>query len=78
MAAETTPFLYFGCTLTHNFRFLYDLELINVFVMFYLTFKFRMVTANTQIKAFFMHLNYNIKNNTCVMEIQRQIRLQGI
>ena len=27
----------------------------------YLTFKFRMGTANTQIKAFFMHLNHNIK-----------------
>ena len=25
----------------------------------FLTFKFKMVTANTQIKAVFMHVNYN-------------------
>ena len=36
----------------------------------YLSFKFRMVTANTQIKAFEMHLNYTIKN-TFLMEIQK-------
>ena len=50
MAAKTTSFLYFCCTLTFNFRFLHDLELINISVKFfvkndfYLTFKFRMVT----------------------------------
>ena len=66
MAAKTTSFLYFHCTLTLNFRFLHDLELINLSVMFfdendvYLTFKFRMVTDKKS-KCVFMHLNYNIK-----------------
>ena len=35
----------------------------------YLTFKFKMVAANTQIKAMFMHVNYNIINNICLNEI---------
>ena len=30
-----------------------------------------MVTANRQIKVFFMHMNYNIINNICLMEIQK-------
>ena len=29
----------------------------------YLTFKFKLVTVNTQMKAIFMHVNYNIINN---------------
>ena len=33
----------------------------------YLTFKFKIVTASTQIKAVFMHVNYNIINNNCLM-----------
>ena len=32
-------------------------------------FKFKMVTTNTQIKAIFMHVNYNIINNICSMGI---------
>ena len=35
----------------------------------HLTFKFKMVTANRQIKVFFMHVNYKIKNNIWLMEI---------
>ena len=54
MAAKTTSFLYLCCTLTHNFRFLHDFELIDFSVTFlhkndlYLAFKFKMVTTNTQ------------------------------
>ena len=79
--------------LSDNILYLvHDLELMNLSVMFldkndlYLTFKFKMVTGNTQIKACFMHLNYiyTIKNSTCLMVIQnidrtiRPIRLQCI
>ena len=35
----------------------------------YLTFKVKMVTVNTQIKTIFMHVNYNIINDICLMEI---------
>ena len=54
MTAKSTSFLYLCCTLTHNFRFLHDLELINLSIMFldkndlYLNFKFKLITANTQ------------------------------
>ena len=50
----------------------------------YLIFKFKMVTANAQINAVFMQMNYNIINNICLLEdskidyVIRQIRLQGI
>ena len=50
------------------------LNLINLCLIFFdqndlnLTFKFKMVTSNTEIKAFFMHVNYNIINNG-LMEI---------
>ena len=63
LAAKTTSFLYFCYTLLHDFWFLHDLELINLCLMFfdqsdlYLTFLFKTVTANTQIKAVFMHVN---------------------
>ena len=75
MAAKTTFFLYFWYKLLHDFWFLYDFELRNLCLMFfdqndlYLTFKFKMVTANRQMKVFFMHMNYNIINNICLMEI---------
>ena len=36
---------------------------------FYLTFNFKMVTVNTQIKAILMHVNYNIINDICLLEI---------
>ena len=74
MAARTTSFLYFY-KLLHDFWFLRDFKLINLCLMFfdqnnlYLTFKFKMVTANRQIKVFFMHMNYNIINNICLKEI---------
>ena len=74
MAAKTTSFLYFCYILLHDLWFLHDLEFINVCLMFfdqndlYLTFKFKMVTANTKIKAVFMHVNYYIINNMCLME----------
>ena len=35
----------------------------------YLTFKFEMFTANTQMKAIFMHVSYNIINSMCLIEI---------
>ena len=35
----------------------------------YLTLNFKMVTANRQIKVFFMHVDYNIINNICLIEI---------
>ena len=60
--------------LLHDFRFLHDLVLINLCLMFFdqhdvhLTFKVRMVTVNTQIKAVFMQVNYNIINNICLFE----------
>ena len=48
-----------------------------------LTFKLKDVTANTQIKTFFMHVNNNIRNNINLMRkkidyVIRQIRLEGI
>ena len=55
--------------LLHDFWFMHDLELINLCLMFccqndlYLTFKFKMVTTNTQIKAVFIHVNYNHKQH---------------
>ena len=73
----------------HNLWFLYDLVLINLCFMFsdqndlYLTFKFKIVTTNTQ-KTCFMHLNYNIINNISLIEIKKidyvilQILLQAI
>ena len=76
MAVETSSFLYFSFTLRHNFRFLHYLELINLSVMsldkkdLYLTLKFRMVT-NTQIKAFFVHLNYNKKTSLRLLRYER-------
>ena len=33
-----------------------------------MTFKFLMVTTNTHMKAVFVHVNYNIINNICLME----------
>ena len=80
-------FVTYYCTI---FVFFHDLELIHLCSMFfdqndlYLTFKFKMVTANTQIKPVFMHMNYNIINNICLMRnwkidyVIQQIRLQGI
>ena len=59
MVDKTTSFLYFGYKLLPDFWFLYDFELINLWLMsfdqndFYFTFKFKMGTTNTQIKAFF-------------------------
>ena len=58
-----------------DFWFLHYFELITSYLMFsdqndlYLTFKFKMVTANRQIKVFFMHVNYNPIKNICLMEI---------
>ena len=75
MAAKTKSFLYFRYKLLHNFWFLHDFELINLYLMFfdkndlYLTFIFKMATTNTQIKTFFMHVNFNIINNICLLEI---------
>ena len=74
MAAKTRSVLYFCDILLHDFRFLHDLVLINLCLMFFdqndlcLTFKFKMVTANTHIKAVFMHVNYNVMSNICLME----------
>ena len=65
MAAKTTSVLYFCNTLLHDFWFLHDLELIkSCFMLFvqndlYLTYKSKMFTANTQIKAIFVHVNYD-------------------
>ena len=73
MASKTTSVLYFCYILLHDFWFLHDLELINLYLMFFdqndlcLTFNFKMVTANTHIKAVFMHVNYNVINNICLM-----------
>ena len=59
-------FPYFCYTLFHDFWFLHNLELLNWCLMFFdqndlcLTFKFKMVTANTKIKTVFIHVNYNI------------------
>ena len=67
MATKTTFFLYLCYKLLHDFWFLRDFEFISLSLMFfdqndlYLTFKFKIVTANRQIKVFFMHVNYNIK-----------------
>ena len=75
MAARATSFLYFCYRLLHDFWFLRDFELTNLCLMFfdqndlYLTFKFKMVTGNRQIKVFFMHMNYNIINNICLIKI---------
>ena len=75
MAAKTTSFLYFCYELLHDLWFLHDFVLINLGLMFfdqndlYLTLKFKMVTANTQLKAFFMYVNYNIIKQHCLMGI---------
>ena len=69
MTAKTTYVLYFCYILLHDFLFLHDLELINLCLMFFdqndlcLKFKFKMVSANTHIKAVFMHVNYTVINN---------------
>ena len=74
MAAKTTSVLYFCYIFLQDFWFLHDLELINLCLIFFdqndlnLIFKIKMVTGNTLIKAFFMHVNYNIVNNICLME----------
>ena len=74
MATKTTSVLYYCYILLHDFSCLHDLELINLCLMFFdqndlcLTFQFKMFTSNTQIKSVFMHVNYNIINNICVME----------
>ena len=74
MAAKTTSVLYFCYISLHDFWFLHDLELINLCLMFFdqndlcFTFKFKMVTANTHLKAASMHVNYNVINNICLME----------
>ena len=58
MAAKTTSFRHLCYKLLHDLCFLHDLELINLGLMYfeqndlYLTFKFKMVTANTQKKRF--------------------------
>ena len=60
-------FYNFCYIILHDFWFLH--ELINLCLMFFdqndlcLTFKFKMVTANTHIKAVFMHVSYNVINN---------------
>ena len=75
MDAKTTSFLYFCYKLLHVSWLLHDFELINVCTIFfdqndlYLTFIFKMVTANTEMKAFLMLLNYNFMNKICLMEI---------
>ena len=67
MAAKSPSFYIFA----KHFWFLRDLVLINLCLMIYdrddlySTFKFKMVTANTQIKAIFMHVNYIIISNIC-------------
>ena len=59
MAAKTESFLYFCYKLLHDFWFLHDFELINLFLLFldqndlYLTFKCKMATANTTNKSVF-------------------------
>ena len=74
MAAKKTSVLYFCYILLHDFWFLRVLELINLCLMFFdqndldLTFKFKMVTTNTQRKTVFMHVSYNIIDNICLME----------
>ena len=77
MAAKTTSVLYFCYILLHDFWFLYNLKLINLCLMFFdqhylcLTFKYKMVAANTHIKAVYLHVNYNIINNICLMENEK-------
>ena len=85
MAAKTTYILYFCYILLHDFWFLHDLELINLCLMFFEQNDLcLMVTANTHLKAVFMHENDNVINNMCLMENKKidyviwQIRLQGI
>ena len=74
MAAKTTSVLYFCYILLHDFWFLHDLELIILCLIFFdqndlcLTFKFKMITADTHIKTVFLHVNYNVRNNICLME----------
>ena len=74
MAAKTKSVLVFCYILLHDFWFLDDLELVNLCLMFSdqndlcLTFKFKMITANTHMKSVFMHVNYNVINNICLME----------
>ena len=42
----------------------------------YLTFKFKMVTANRQIKVFFMHVNYNpIKKHLFNGNLKSRLRI---
>ena len=70
MATKTTYICSIFCyILLQDFWFLHDLELIILCLMFfdqndlYLIFNFKMVIANTQMKAVFIHVNYNIINN---------------
>ena len=59
MAAKTTSVSYFCYILLHDFWFLHDLELIHLCIMLFdqndlcLTFKFKIVTANTHTTAVF-------------------------
>ena len=75
MTAKTACFKIFLLNIIARFLVLHDLGLTKLFLIFfdqndlYLTFKFKMVTINTQIKAIFMHVDYNIINNICLMEI---------
>ena len=59
MVGKTTSVLYFCYILLQDSWFLHDLELTNLFLMFF---------DNTQIKVVFMHVNFNIINNICLME----------
>ena len=83
MTAKTTSVLYFCYILLHDFWFLHDLELTNLCLMFFdqndlcLTFKFKMVTANTHIKAVFMHVNYNVINSICLVSMRYAYSLIG-
>ena len=62
MAAKTTSVLYFCYILLYDFLFLHDLELTNLCLRFFDQNDLNL-TFNTQIKAVFMHVNYNIINN---------------
>ena len=66
MAANTTFLLHIIARFLVSVWFRVDKYMAHDF--FYqndlcLTFKFKMVTANTHIKAVLMHVNYNIINN---------------
>ena len=87
MVAKTTSFLYFCYKLLHDFWFLHDFGLMNLCLMFfdqndlYLTFKFKMVTANTLIKACFIifyHKQHLFNGKLNIDYVKRQIGLQGI